>query len=229
MVPEKKDKEIIYNNINHFAVIVAEGIYKEIKYVCVNRGKYPCAYVMCSEDFLNTHSTDFNTIPGIDVHGGISYIGYAKDLLGLEDYDSYCFGWNYGHVGDWEGYLDDDENIKFGHKKYTTDMLISDCENAIDQYLEILKRDELPSDNTITKEFLKKNGFKSIFGDMDDNAWQISGDVAGKKWKIYIDLKTANSSYAINQSPRRKYEGEITTKDDLKSIIQLFDIPIEIV
>ena len=71
--------------------------------------------------------------------------------------------------------------------------------------------------------------FKSVFGDVDDNAWQISGDIEGKKWKIYIDLKTANSSYAINQSPRRKYEGEITTKDDLKSIIQLFDIPVEIV
>jgi len=68
-----------------------------------------------------------------------------------------------------------------------------------------------------------------VFGDVDDSAWQISGDVAGKKWKIYIDLKTINSSYAINQSPRRKYEGEITTKDDLKSIIQLFDIPVEIV
>lgn len=108
-------------------------------------------------------------------------------------------------------------------------MLISDCKNAIDQYLKILENDSLPPDNNITKEFLRKNGFKSAFCDMDDSAWQISGDVAGKKWKIYIDLRTASSSYAINQSPRRKYEGEITTKDDLKSIIQLFDIPIKIV
>ena len=41
-------------------------------------------------------------------------------------------------------------------------------------------------------------------------------------------LKNVNGSYVINQSPRRKYEGEITTVSDLESIIQLFDIPIEI-
>lgn len=227
MIPQKK--EIIYTPISRIAVIVAEGEYKGVKYVCVNRGIHPCAYVFCTQEFLDKHSTDYNTIEGIHVHGGVSFIGNANELLGLEDYDHPCFGWDYGHAGDWEGYLDDDENTQFGHRKYTTDMLITDCESAIEQYLKILEDDKLPSDNTITKEFLQKNGFKSIFGDGDDSAWQISGDVAGKKWKIYIDLKTANSSYAINQSPRRKYEGEITTKDDLKSIIQLFDIPVEIV
>ena len=227
MIPQKK--EIIYTPISRIAVIVAEGEYKGVKYVCVNRGIHPCAYVFCTQEFLDKHATEYETIDGICVHGGVSFIGNANELLGLEDYDHPCFGWDYGHAGDWEGYLEDEENIKFGHKKYTTDMLITDCENAIEQYLEVLEDDKQPSDNTITKEFLQKNGFKSVFGDADDDAWQISGDVEGKKWKIYIDLKTANSSYAINQSPRRKYEGEITTKDDLKSIIQLFDIPVEIV
>ena len=227
MIPQKK--EIVYTSHRKIAVIVAEGEYKGVKYVCVNRGIHPCAYIFCTQEFLDKHVTEHETIDGIYVHGGISYIGNAKELLGLEEYDHPCFGWDYGHTGDWEGYLENEENIKFGHRKYTTDMIISDCENAIDQYLKILEDDNQPSDNTITKEFLQKNGFKSIFGDVDDSAWQISGDVAGKKWKIYIDLKTVNSSYAINQSPRRKYEGEITTKDDLKSIIQLFDIPIEIV
>ena len=41
-------------------------------------------------------------------------------------------------------------------------------------------------------------------------------------------LKNANGSYVINQSPRRKYEGAITTVSELKSIIQLFDLPVEI-
>ena len=227
MIPQKK--EIIYTPISRIAVIVAEGEYKGVKYVCVNRGIHPCAYVFCTQEFLDKHATEYETIDGICVHGGVSFIGNANELLGLEDYDHPCFGWDYGHAGDWEGYMSEDENTQFGHKKYTTDMLISDCENAIDQYLKVLEDDNQPSDNTITKEFLQKNGFKSVFGDVDDSAWQISGDVAGKKWKIYIDLKTVNSSYAINQSPRRKYEGEITTKDDLKSIIQLFDIPVEIV
>lgn len=227
MIPQKK--EIIYAPISRIAVIVAEGEYKGVKYVCVNRGIHPCAYVFCTQEFLDKHATEYETIDGIRVHGGISYIGNANELLGLEDYDHPCFGWDYGHAGDWEGYMSEDENMQFGHKKYTTDMIISDCEGAIEQYLKVLEDDKRPSDNTITKEFLQKNGFKSVFGDVDDSAWQISGDVAGKKWKIYIDLKTVNSSYAINQSPRRKYEGEITTKDDLKSIIQLFDIPVEII
>ena len=227
MIPQKK--EIIYTPISRIAVIVAEGEYKGVKYVCVNRGIHPCAYVFCTQEFLDKHATEYETIDGICVHGGVSFIGNANELLGLEDYDHPCFGWDYGHAGDWEGYMSEDENMQFGHKKYTTDMIISDCEDAIEQYLKVLEDDKRPSDNTITKEFLQKNGFKSVFGDVDDSAWQISGDVAGKKWKIYIDLKTVNSSYAINQSPRRKYEGEITTKDDLKSIIQLFDIPVEIV
>ena len=187
MIPQKK--EIIYTPISRIAVIVAEGEYKGVKYVCVNRGIHPCAYVFCTQEFLDKHATEYETIDGICVHGGVSFIGNANELLGLEDYDHPCFGWDYGHVGDWEGYMSEDENTQFGHKKYTTDMIISDCENAIDQYLKVLEDDNQP----------------------------------------YIDLKTVNSSYAINQSPRRKYEGEITTKDDLKSIIQLFDIPVEIV
>lgn len=227
MIPQKK--EIVYTNYRKIAVIVADGEYKGVEYVCVNRGIHPCAYVFCTQEFLDKHATEYETIDEIHVHGGISYIGNANELLGLEDYDHPCFGWEYGHAGDWVGYLEDEENIKFGHRKYTTDMLISDCKDAIDQYLKILENDSLPPDNNITKEFLRKNGFKSAFCDMDDSAWQISGEVAGKKWKIYIDLRTASLSYAINQSPRRKYEGEITTKDDLKSIIQLFDIPIKIV
>ena len=91
MIPQKK--EIVYTSHRRIAVIVAEGEYKGVKYVCVNRGIHPCAYVFCTQEFLDKHATEYETIDGIYVHGGISYIGNANELLGLEDYDHPCFGW----------------------------------------------------------------------------------------------------------------------------------------
>ena len=226
MVSEKK--EIVYNNIKHFAVIVASGVYKNVQYVCLNLGIHPAAYVMCTQEFLDKHVDKYKTIEGIHVHCGITYVGKANELLGLEEYDSPCFGWDYGHAGDWAGYMSDEENIAFGHTKYTTDMLIKDCQDAIDQYLQILENDAHPVDNNIiTKEALINLGFTPAHSSLDD-AYQISGEEYGKSWRIFIDLKNPSNSCVHNQNSRRSYEGEITTMGDLKSIIQLFDIPIEI-
>lgn len=225
MVSEKK--EIVYNNIKHFAVIVASGVYKNVQYVCLNLGIHPAAYVMCTQEFLDKHVDKYKTIDGIHVHCGITYVGKANELLGLEEYNSPCFGWDYGHAGDWAGYMSDEENIAFNHTKYTTDMLIKDCQDAIDQYLQILENDAHPVDNNIiTKEALINLGFTQQSG--FDDRYQISGEEYGKIWKIIIDLKNPSSSYVLNQNSRRTYKGEITTMGDLKSIIQLFDIPVEI-
>ena len=227
MVSEKK--EIVYNNIKHFAVIVASGVYKNVQYVCLNLGIHPAAYVMCTQEFLDKHVDKYKTIDGIHVHCGITYVGKANELLGLEEYDSPCFGWDYGHAGDWAGYMSEEENIAFNHTKYTTDILIKDCQDAIDQYLQILENDAHPVDNNIiTKEALINLGFTKSHSSGFDDRYQISGEEYGKSWKIIIDLKNPSSSYVFTQNSRRKYEGEITTMEDLKSIIQLFDIPVEI-
>lgn len=226
MVSEKK--EIVYNNIKHFAVIVASGVYKNVQYVCLNLGIHPAAYVMCTQEFLDKHVDKYKTIEGIHVHCGITYVGKANELLGLEEYNSPCFGWDYGHAGDWAGYMSEEENIAFNHTKYTTDILIKDCQDAIDQYLQILENDAHPVDNNIiTKEALINLGFTPAHSSLDD-AYQISGEEYGKSWRIFIDLKNPSNSCVHNQNSRRSYEGEITTMGDLKSIIQLFDIPIEI-
>ena len=227
MVSEKK--EIVYNNIKHFAVIVASGVYKNVQYVCLNLGIHPAAYVMCTQEFLDKHVDKYKTIEGIHVHCGITYVGKANELLGLEEYDSPCFGWDYGHAGDWAGYMSEEENIAFNHTKYTTDMLVKDCQDAIDQYLQILENDAHPVDNNIiTKEALINLGFTEAHSGGLNDAYQISGEEYGKSWRIFIDLKNPSNSCVHNQNSRRSYEGEITTMGDLKSIIQLFDIPIEI-
>ena len=227
MVSEKK--EIVYNNIKHFAVIVASGVYKNVQYVCLNLGIHPAAYVMCTQEFLDKHVDKYKTIDGIHVQCGITYVGKANELLGLEEYDSPCFGWDYGHAGDWAGYMSEEENIAFNHTKYTTDMLVKDCQDAIDQYLQILENDAHPVDNNIiTKEALINLGFTEAHSGGLNDAYQISGEEYGKSWRIFIDLKNPSNSCVHNQNSRRSYEGEITTMGDLKSIIQLFDIPIEI-
>ena len=108
-------------------------------------------------------------------------------------------------------------------------MIIKDCQDAIDQYLQILENDAHPADtDIITKKALINLGFtESHSGGLDD-AYQISGEEYGKSWRIFIDLKNPSNSCVHNQNSRRSYEGEITTMEDLKSIIQLFDIPVEI-
>ena len=226
MKPEKK--EIIYNAIDRFAVVVADGEYRGVKYVCINRGKHPCAYVFCPKEFLDKHvSEEYQTIENLMVHGGITYTGIANDLLGLEDYDGYCFGWDYGHAGDWAGYISEEENSEWGHIKYTTDMLISDCMAAIDQYLDIVDKDTNgDSNNILTRDILLNLGFKSVF-DTDD-VFQLTGGEGENKWKVLIDLKTPTKSYVITQRPRQRYEGTITTFDELKAVIKLFNLPIEI-
>ena len=223
-------REIVYNNIDHFAVIVAEGEYRGIKYVCVNRGTCPCAYVFLPSEFIDSHISDEYTIPGIQVHGGIDYIGNANELLALEDYDGICIGWDYDHNGDWTGHLSDEENREYGHHKYTTKILVGDCEKVIDQYYKILEdeQQEYDDDSQLTGRFLVENGFKTLFSNGDEDVFQISGDEMGGRWKIYIDLKKQEKSFVISQSPRRKYEGPILTIKNLKRIIRFFNLPISL-
>ena len=233
MITEKKNKEIIYNNIERFAVIVADDTYRGLRYICVNRGIHPCAYVLCPQDFLDKHvSKEYNTIEGIYVHGGISFIGNANELLGMEDIDYPCFGWDYGHAGDWAGYISERDNIIFEHQKYTTEMLVKDCKSAIDQYFEILNADVMKDDPNpfLTRDLLKKNGFVSILGGLsdDEDAYKLMGSDDGYTWTIFIDFKSPNNSYAITKNPRRKYEGEIMTLNDLNAVIELFKLPVEI-
>jgi len=227
-------KEIVYNNIPDFSEIVEENDYKEVHFICVNRGIHPCAYVICDPLFLKKHVTDGGYIAGISVHGGITYTGEINKLKGLDDHTGVCFGWDYGHYNDWAGYWSDEENLMAGQKKWNTADIIYECHKAIDQYLELLEKDaklDPVQGPMLTKEILKDLGFHSIFentkGD-DESAFQKMGIYEGNKWRIYIDLQSPSLSYARNQSPRRKYEGSILTLDELKMVIDLLDIPEDI-
>lgn len=245
-----KLKELTYYNTNNHCDVLADTIYHGVRYICFNRGFHPTCYVFCTKDFLDKHVTGVDYIPGITVHGGVTYTGKINKLQGLGDFgDDYCFGWDYGHAGDWEGYMTESSNITAGNHKYTTDLIIKDCESVISQYLDILHQDEMeaeknnPKDvveivkkipNTptpLTKEYLKNLGFHSIYSGIagdDESSMLLHGEANKGKWKIFICFTSPSKTYAFNDNPRKRYEGSIETVEDLKMVIGLCRIPLKV-
>lgn len=227
-------KEIIYNHQPNFFEIVDEGEYKGVKYICINRGIHPAACVICDERFLKRHTSKRGILECISVHGGMSYCGDISKVKQLDGHTGHCFGWEYNRYNDWAGFWTEEENIKAGNHKWTTKELVYDCHRAIDRYLEIMEKDNILDPVTsplITKDDLKNLGFHSIYEMMkndEESAFQLNGINDGNKWSIYVDLQTPSLSYARNQSPRRKYEGSILTMEELRMVVDLCDIPIEV-
>ena len=84
----------------------------------------------------------------------------------------------------------------------------------------------------LTKEFLKKLGFLSVYKDAefdDESAFFIRGSVDDEHyWKVCVDFMMPNVSYVINTQKRKSYEGAITTVEDLEMLVKLCEIPIEL-
>lgn len=152
-------REVKYSK-NELTYICADQTYKGVRYVIINRGIHPCAYVETTKEFLDKHQEEYDLIHGINVHGGVTFGGKLSITKGCKDIEGIWFGWDYGHCGDWAGYSDDVYND--GNHKWTTDEIIAECENAIDQYLEILKEDQKEEENKIKENSITINGVKHI-------------------------------------------------------------------
>lgn len=228
-------KEIIYNKDNKILYIACDNKYKGVRYFIVAGGIHPCAYVMCPESFINKHKEDWGGLDCIHVHGGVTWTEEASHLLKHPvDCTDHCFGWDYGHAGDWAGYHSEEENYHFQNYKWSLDEIIIECESAIDQYLEAKRKDEeeMPQDDIpLTSDFLKGIGFTPAFSglpdDEDDSLHKI-GEIDGKRWRIFIDLKNPSFSYAYNQKQRRRYEGSILTLEEMKMVVDLCKLPVEV-
>ena len=150
--------------------IIARNIYKGVEYFVVNIGTHPCAYVVCDKEFLDNHKDEWGDIDGISVHGGVTYTDKLSDLSAFcgdpELKEVYCFGWDYGHAGDWSGYLTDLQNN--GSRKYTTEMVVEDCKDVIDQYLKILEKDKQVKEITDDWEEVESMLESLDFDDIDD-------------------------------------------------------------
>ena len=167
-------EEIIFRPMVYAAYreseIIARNIYKGVEYFVVNIGTHPCAYVVCDKEFLDKHKDEWGDIDGISVHGGVTYMGELSDLSAFcgdpKLKEVYCFGWDYGHAGDWSGYLTDFQNE--GSRKYTTEMVVEDCKDVIDQYLKILEKNKQVKEITEDWEEVESMLESLDFDDIDD-------------------------------------------------------------
>ena len=228
---ESMKGKIIYNKDNKILYIADQGEYKGVKYFIVAGGIHPCAYVMCDELFIIKHKNDWGDIDSIYVHGGVTW---AEEVTHLkchpEDWTGFCFGWDYGHVGDYAGYHSEEDNICCDNHKWTFDEILDECHNAIDQYLEVKREDEeeiAQTDHLLTKEILENLGFTNVIS-TDKDSYHMMGNVDGKKWRIYIDFQSPGLTYARNEASHRKYEGSILTLEELKKVVDLCKLPVEV-
>ena len=124
-------KPMIYNkNRPGSAEQIAGGTYKNFDYYVLNLKTHPTAYVDVTNSPLNGCDEDID----ISCHGGITYL---ESILNTVDKKGWFIGWDYAHYGDYMDYGDTSLNNMFSNdKKWTTEEIVEECKNVIDQIVE---------------------------------------------------------------------------------------------
>lgn len=141
---EKKIKPMIYQADRKLELLHFDK-YKGYNYYILNLGTHPTAYVEIPEGHI-LHGMSYNEIYeegyDIDVHGGLTYSN--SYLMGIETVN-WFIGWDYAHAGDYIGFYRDYFNSQLlePEKKWTTEEIIKECEYAIDQIIEIQKKNDI--------------------------------------------------------------------------------------
>lgn len=125
-------KPVIYNkNRLGSTEQIAAGTYKNFDYYVLNLRTHPTAYVDVSTSPLK--GVLYNHID-ISCHGGITY---SESTLKTVDKKGWFIGWDYAHYGDYMDYGHADVNNMFpNNKKWTTEEIVEECKNVIDQIIE---------------------------------------------------------------------------------------------
>ena len=125
-------KPMIYDkNRSGKAEQIAAGTYKNFDYYVLNLKMHPTAYVDVSDSLLNGICYD-----EIDIycHGGLTY---SESTLDTVDKKGWFIGWDYAHYGDYMDYGDISFNNIFSNdKKWTTEEIVEECKNVINQIVE---------------------------------------------------------------------------------------------
>lgn len=118
-------KEMIYSERKEKAEVLLSGEYNKLRFVILNLGTHPTAYVECHVDYMNHGCVDLkrDRLRDIHAHGGLTYFG--KAYWNNNDKNRYL-GWSYDHFGDYT-------SIDPEGKKYTTEEIHQDVKNVIDQ------------------------------------------------------------------------------------------------
>ena len=136
-------KEMKYINRISKAELLARDTYKNYEYVVLSLGSHPCAYIILDADnkLYGKHYDIINSEYDIDCHGGLTYSedkltfliesddGLVEDSIN----DKWVIGWDYGHYGDYVGYL----IVEDTGKKWSTMEIIEECKNVINQLIDL--------------------------------------------------------------------------------------------
>ena len=136
-------KPMIYQTDRKIELLHSDK-YKEYKYYILNLGTHPTAYIEIPKDntlYEKGYNEIYDEEHDIDVHGGLTYS--SNELMGIES-ENWFIGWDYAHAGDYMGYYVGITDLGLTYinyaKKWTTEEIIKECENAINQIIEINKK-----------------------------------------------------------------------------------------
>lgn len=134
-------KEMIYQ-AERKQEIIFDGKYKGYQVYILNLGTHPTAYIEIPKEsklFGLSYDALYEKDIDIDVHGGLTY---SNDYLRNIKYDTWFIGWDYAHCNDYCGYeVRFPEDIRTGGKKWTTEEILQDAMNAINQIIEVDKNE----------------------------------------------------------------------------------------
>ena len=132
--------------------LLCKGKYKNYNYYVLNLGTHPTAYIEIPKEnklYRKSYDEIYKIGCDIDVHGGLTYSN--NELMGVKS-ENWFIGWDYAHCGDYCGYEECmPESIRTYGKKWTTEEIIEECKNAIDQIIDFESKEILEKPKKIEK------------------------------------------------------------------------------
>lgn len=142
-------KEMIYSPNNGVRLVLHTQTKDGYHIGIMSYGTHPCAYVSIPKDhpYYQKHYDDID----INCHGGLtfycpaSYIVRGEEKIcmewaeGIEEECSWI-GWDYAHYDDYAGYYEMMPSLMFGGKKWTTQEILAECYDVIEQLKAVANR-----------------------------------------------------------------------------------------
>lgn len=146
-----KIKEMEYGKERRTELLCKDK-YKNYNYYVLNLGTHPTAYIEIPKEnklYRKSYDEIYKIGCDIDVNGGLTYSD--NELMGVKS-ENWFIGWDYAHCGDYCGYEEYmPESIRTYGKKWTTEEIIEECKNAIDQIIDFESKETLEEPKKIEK------------------------------------------------------------------------------
>ena len=156
-----KIKEMEYGKERRTELLCKDK-YKNYNYYVLNLGTHPTAYIEILKEnklYRKSYNEIYEIGCDIDIHGGLTYSD--NELMGVKS-ENWFIGWDYAHCGDYCGYEECmPKSIRTYGKKWTTEEIIEECKNAIDQIIGFENKEILEE----PKKIEKLNDKLGLFGD----------------------------------------------------------------